>query len=64
MTCRLAIRRLADAEREQRIAAHQAAMLAAQDDDTRRHHWQLMVSEIGRRSAEQVARMERERGLR
>lgn len=63
MTCRLAIRRLTDAEREQCIAAHEAAMLAARDDDERRRHWQAMAHEIGQRSAEQVARMERERGI-
>lgn len=65
MTCRLAIRRpMTDAEREQVIAQHQAAMLAAQDDDARRKHWQAMAHEIGQRSAAQVARMECERGLR
>jgi hypothetical protein len=52
--------RLDDARRERRIAA-----LSAKYERTHsRADWQALVAEINARSPEQVARMERQKGLR
>lgn len=52
-----------DKDRERRILESYLALTTAKDRDGLKRHSDAMLAEINRRSAEQVARMERERGL-
>lgn len=52
-----------DAEREQRIKELGEAMVAAESEYARGVLWQQMRALIAQRSAKQVARMERQKGL-
>lgn len=53
----------ADLDREERIDGLLEQFRHADDRGEQRRIWGLMRDEINARSAEQVARMERERGL-
>lgn len=55
---------LTDAEREQLIDLFTQLETAQTSPAMRRYFWSLRKDLINNRSAEQVARMERERGLR
>ncbi|MHB1326885.1 MAG: hypothetical protein ACYC2K_01665 [Gemmatimonadales bacterium] len=52
-----------DSLRELRIDNYRRQMDAAETRLQRRVFWDLMQDEINKRSPEQIARMERERGL-
>jgi hypothetical protein len=52
-----------DTLREERIEEYRQLMIDAPDSPTAMHYWRCMKREIAMRSPEQVARMERERGL-
>lgn len=54
---------MTDAERERRIETLGAAMVMATDLTERASLWRRMREEIKLRSAEQVARMEKQKGL-
>ena len=53
-----------DAEREQRIKELGEAMVAAESEYARGVLWQQMRALVAQRSSKQVARMEKQKGLR
>ena len=52
-----------DTLREERIEEYRQQMIDAKTTADAMHYWRCMRREIAMRSPEQVARMERERGL-
>ena len=53
-----------DQAREERIATLQAQLRSAKSSDLALIYWRMLGDEIKARSADQVARMEQEKGLR
>ncbi len=52
-----------DQAREERIATLQAQLRSAKSSDLALIYWRMLGDEIKARSADQVARMEQEKGL-
>jgi len=53
-----------DAAREARIADYARQLVTSLDYADRKRLWRLMSAEIGKRSLQQIARMEQQQGLR